>query len=83
MLGAFEPQDPRRLSQQFHRFASQIHFDARSGKAVAQSLGARMKLSSIASLEAETRAALGRRFSVLEMEHSGVELERHTESSSK
>jgi hypothetical protein len=34
-------------------------------------------------LEAETIAALGRRFSVLEMEHSGVELERREESSSK
>src|SRR5260221_5872086 len=43
----------------------------------------RMKLSSVASLEVETRTALGRRPSVLEMEHSGVELERHKESSSK
>ncbi len=42
-----------------------------------------MKHSSVASLEAETRTALGRRLSVLEMEHSGVELERHKESSSK
>jgi len=42
-----------------------------------------MMLSSVASPEAKTIAALGRRFSVLEMEHSGVELERHEESSSK
>jgi len=39
-----------------------------------------MMLSSVASPEAKT---IGRRFSVLEMEHSGVELERHEESSSK
>jgi hypothetical protein len=42
-----------------------------------------MKLSSVASLEAETRTALGGRLSVLELELSGVELERHKESSSK
>src|SRR6266702_5058216 len=53
------------------------------GSLVAQSMRVRMKLSSVASLEAETCTALGRRPSVLEMEHSGVEPERHTESSSK
>ena len=42
-----------------------------------------MKRSSVASLETEKHAVLGRRFSVLEMEHSGVELGRHKESSSK
>jgi hypothetical protein len=42
-----------------------------------------MELSSVASPEAKTIAALGGRFSVLEMEHSRVELERREESSSK
>jgi hypothetical protein len=42
-----------------------------------------VKLSSNPSLEAGRLAALGRRFSVLEMELSGVELERHTEMSRK
>jgi hypothetical protein len=42
-----------------------------------------MKLSSDASLETGRLAALGRRFSVLEIKGSDVELERHKESSSK
>jgi hypothetical protein len=42
-----------------------------------------MLLSSDALLDARRLTALGRRFSVLEIEVSDVELERHKESSSK
>jgi hypothetical protein len=32
VLGAFEPQDPGDLFQQFDRFARQVHFNSRSDK---------------------------------------------------